>query len=199
MSPDEADTVPFSLTGIFDQLAEAARDSDTLTLDTLLGTFGRRGLGVMLLLPCLLIILPPGLIPGVPAVLALLMIFIAAHMIAGRRQLWLPERIARVELPAAPIRKGLTRMRPYARRVDGWMGTRFAWFAESRFAHETVAVVTIFLSLLILTLGFLPGLPALLALAILVFALGLSFRNGLLILAGHASGALMVLAALWLL
>lgn len=187
----------FSLAAAFDQLIEAAAAGD-LTVDELLSAFGRRGIGALLILPALLIILPLGLIPGVPYIAALLMIVIAGHMLIGRRRLWLPKGIAQRALPGHTIKSGLERMRPWAVKVDGWMQNRAEWFARSRFASETAAVITILLAIGIAIVGLIPGLPAALSLSVLLFGLGLASRNGLLIVAGYAVASLMACLALWI-
>ncbi len=162
-----------------------------MTLGGLLAALGRRGLGATLIPPCLLIILPTGLVPGVPAVMAVVMIYIAGHMAIGRQVLWLPPRLRAIGLPTARLRDGLVRFRPWADRFDRWTESRFIWFAKSRFAAGTVAVVTVVLSLLIIVIGVIPGVPAALCLAILFFAVGLAVENGLVILLGYAVTVIM--------
>ncbi len=169
-----------------------------MTLQDFLQALGNRGLGAMLIPPSLIVLLPSGMLPGVPAIAALTMIFIAGHMVLNRDRLWLPHRLARMPMPAERLNAGLMRFHPWAMRVDRWTESRFAWFAASRFAVDTVAVVTIALSLVILVIGFIPGLPAAFSLAILVFAIGLAVRNGLLILTGYAITVLTAVTIFWL-
>lgn len=188
---------PPTLTGIVETLIAAAGNG-AVTLGDFLRAMGRRGIGVMLILPCLLIILPIGLLPGVPGLAAILMLLIAGHMLLGRETLWLPARLRRLPLPSERLKRELVRFHPLALRIDGWMDSRFTGLAQSRFAAETVALVTIVLSLLILLIGFIPGVPAAFALAILVFAVGLGTANGVLILLGYAGTALLLAITFWL-
>ena len=189
---------PPTLSGITETLI-AATDDGGLRLQDFLQVLGSRGLGAMLIPPSLIILLPSGLVPGVPGIAALTMILIAGHMVLNRDRLWLPHRLARMPLPAEPLAAGLRRFHPLARRMDRWTESRFAWFAASRFAIDTVAAVTVVLSLMILIVGFIPGIPAAFSLAILVFAVGLAVQNGLLILCGHAITILAAVAIFWLL
>ena len=189
--------VPPTLTGITETL-NAATGEGGLSLQDFLQALGSRGLGAMLIPPSLIILLPSGMVPGVPGVAAVTMIFIAGHMVLNRDRLWLPRRLARMPLPAARLNAGLRRFHPWAMRIDRWTESRFAWFAASRFAVDTVAAVTILLSLLILAVGFVPGVPAAFSLAILVFAVGLAVRNGLMILTGYAITVLTAATIFWL-
>ena len=181
---------------------ESAAEEDHLTLGTLLASCAERGLGIMLILPALIVILPTGAIPGVPAVAAVVMAIIAAHMFTGQRKLWLPARVANMSLPGQSLGAGLRRIRPVARWFDRWFEARFSWFARSRFATQSVALATILLCVPIFILGVIPGLPAALSLAILVFALGLAVQNGLLLFIGYgatlAIGAFIAWALPWI-
>jgi hypothetical protein len=181
---------PFSLAEIVDLLAQAA-EAGRLDVACLMRITGRRGLGAMLLLPCLIILSPIGLLPGVPATMSLLMIVIALHMIVGVRRLWLPRRLGRVRFPQQTMRDGLRRMAPYAGRIDGMMTVRFAPIADSRIATLLAALSILAMSGLIMVFGFLPGLPALMALAVLFCGLGLAAHNSLFLITGYAlSGAI---------
>ena len=178
---------PFSLAEIVERLTEAA-DAGQLDIACLMEVTGRRGLGAMLLLPCLLILSPFGLLPGVPAIMALVMMAIALHMVVGARRLWLPQRLGRVRFPQDAMADGLRRIAPYAGRVDSWMTVRLAWFADSRIATLLAALTILAMSLLVLLVGFVPGLPALMAVGVLLCALGLAAHNSLILIAGYALG-----------
>ncbi len=179
---------PFSLAEIVTRLAEAA-EAGRLDIACLMEITGRRGLGAMLLLPCLMILSPIGLIPGVPAIMALLMMVVALHMAVGARRLWLPPRLARVKFPQDRMTDGLRRIAPHAARVDGWMTVRLAPIADSRIATLLAALAILAMSLLILAVGFVPGLPALMAVAVLLCGLGLAAHNSLFLIAGYAFAA----------
>ncbi len=171
-------------TEIIDELIEVS-ETYPMCIGDLMRVFGDRGFGALLLIPCIMVILPVGMIPGVPDIAAIFMILLAIQMALGVERLWLPRRILEIEVQGERLRPVLTRFRPIAVRLDANIGRRFAWFAESRFATETIAGVTIVLSLLIIVVGFVPGVPALFCIPLSIFALGLVARNGLVILAGY--------------
>ncbi|MEM9429127.1 MAG: exopolysaccharide biosynthesis protein [Pseudomonadota bacterium] len=183
---------------IIDRL-EAEASAEAPTLRSLVLAFGDRGFGALLLLPCLMLILPVGMIPGIPAAAALLLIVIALQMAVGAERLWLPARIANITVPGARLRPALTWLRPAAAWLDTMVRRRFSWFAESTFATETIAAVSVVAAVAVLVVGFVPGLQVLIALPVILFALGLIARNGLVILAGYLLIALPVTVALRLL
>ncbi|MEO0914674.1 MAG: exopolysaccharide biosynthesis protein, partial [Pseudomonadota bacterium] len=102
--PFDRASVP--VTDVMDRLIEIAA-GQRLSVRDLIQAFGDRSLGALLVLPCLLVILPIGMIPGVPDVAALLMILIGAQMIAGMERLWLPSRLERVSFEGSRLIGGL--------------------------------------------------------------------------------------------
>ncbi len=81
---------PHSIGDILDALDELADKQDRVSLGDVIEAFGNRSYGPFLLLPALVDISPVGSIPGLPTVLACVILLTAVQMVLGRKHLWLP-------------------------------------------------------------------------------------------------------------
>ena len=73
--------------------------------------------------------------------------------------------------------------KPYTKWIDHFSHARFE-FLTGKLAQKIIAFLCIGLACGMIVIGFIPMLPAMFALVILVFGLGQSVHDGLLILAG---------------
>lgn len=175
-----------NLTDILDTLSEKAKSHNTQIQDILKALRGR-GFGPLLLAPALLIILPTGAIPGVPALCGAFIFLISIQIFMGLQHPWLPEKMRVYTLDRNRIRRGIQKIRPYAVKIDKHMHGRLRFLTDNRIAVRIVAMTSMGLALFIIVIGFIPFVPALLALPIVFFALGLSMRDGLILAAGYAA------------
>ena len=162
-------------------ILDALLDGDhqqTLDFNALLGGLGRRAFGMLLFVAALPAFIP---IPIGGALSGPLVVLIAAQLLVGLRRPWLPQFIAR----RGPKRQSLAR---FERIVDPWLG-RLEHMVKPRLtAILDHRLATAFTGLLLLLLGVLLSLPIPLTNyvfggIILVFALALLERDGVLMLA----------------
>lgn len=149
-------------------------------------TIQHRGFGALLVAPALLIILPTGAIPGLPAICAVFIILISLQDLSGQSQPWLPNKLKNVSFSREKFESGFEKIKPYTKKIDKYVHHRLEFLAKSRVSKLLLAVFSILLSIGIIFLGFIPMLSALLALPILFFSLGMSIRDGLLIAVGYS-------------
>src|SRR5579871_3191362 len=140
------------------------------------------GPGPLLLLPVLL-----PLPPGVSMLLALPLLIVAPQMALGRRELWMPKALAAREIDRAKLKQLLTRVMPWLSRAERVVRPRLS-FLTGRVGARLASIVCALLALvLVLPIPFANLVPAL---ALSAFALGLSRRDGLFVLAGYGLVAL---------
>ena len=97
---------PSGLRDLVDRVDAATEDCATITLGDLLAALGERGFGPVLLLGAVGMMLPVGMLPGVPLAVGCLLLVAGWQMLRGRDGLRLPRWLARRELPARQIQDG---------------------------------------------------------------------------------------------
>lgn len=166
------------LHGLLDDLEAAADGRERIPLGALLGAIGPRGFGPILVLLSLAIILPTGMIPLLPHVVAVVLGFVAVELALGSRALRLPRRLREVGVPARHVRAFAARARPLAARIGRVLRPRNEIFAATRTAHLALAGILFLAALLLFAVGLIPGLPFLLCVPVLLIGLGLTARDG---------------------
>ncbi|MCV0394724.1 MAG: exopolysaccharide biosynthesis protein [Rhizobiaceae bacterium] len=189
---------PKSLQDILDRLIESSRERDNITVDRIVETFGHRSYGPVLIVPALIELTPVGAIPGVPTVLALVVLLFAVQIIAGRRHLWMPRVIASRSISANGLRTASKKARPAARWTDRWFHGRMPAMTRAPFVQVAAAICAL-LTVTVPPLELVPFASSGPLLAIALFGLALLVRDGLLMLVALAIAFLGVGAGLWLL
>jgi hypothetical protein len=172
------------LDGPLTDLEQALGEREAMSVSEVLSTVGKRGFGPILVLLATFLILPFGAIPGVPAVVAIFIALIALEMVLGGKVLRLPRKLREISLNGDRIRAFLRHARPMGQRLGRLFRPRFIDLAASQFAYLFIASALFFTAIIMFFVGFIPGLPFLLAWPILLFGLGLTARDGGAIMAG---------------
>ena len=123
----QAGDQPHDLDDVLDELLDADPDSGDVSVDELVAAVGKRSFGPLLVLLALIAFTPLGGIPGVPTILASLVIAIVAQLLFGRTQFWLPKFILRRKIDAGRLRKTISWIRPVARLIDKLIVPRLEW------------------------------------------------------------------------
>jgi len=174
-----------SLTGILDALGQLARQNEQVKVGDMVGAFGTRSYGPFLIVPALLELSPIGAVPGVPTLLALMVVLFAAQMLFGAKRLWVPGFIERAHFSARRLKKGVHQLRPAARRVDGWFHGRLRRLATGPFVR-VAAAGCIALAFTVPLLEVVPFASSIPMAAIALFGLALLVGDGLLVLGACA-------------
>lgn len=178
------------------EIVEEETNGSCVTVGEICESFNHRGFGSLLMVPALLIILI-GVVPGIPAAGGVLICLITGQMIAGRRYPWLPGFLNRFSFSRKKLTGAIAWAKPYARFIDSFIRPRLNFF-QHELAQRAVAIFCFILGMVMVFLGFIPFLPALLAIPVLFFGLGLSSRDGLMILAGFTFTLAAIVIMLWL-
>jgi hypothetical protein len=191
-------TVPHRLSDILDALV-GENDGETVTLGKLIRVFGSASFGSVLLLTALISILPiVGALPGVSLGTAAIANMLALQMLFGRTTPWIPARLARIKIPRKALKAALTPLRPWVDRLDRRLGPRYTFLLHPPFLWIGALVATV------LALGMLVGalvplgiIPA--AIGMIVLALGMTLRDGLLVAISILVTTATVVSAVWVL
>lgn len=187
-------TAPSSdgLTAILEGLKSGTSGGE-VTLGHLLDTLDTRSYGPLLLLPALIAVAPTGAIPGMSIFTGSIIGLLALQMLAGRRHPWLPARLERFAFPRERLVSIVDAVLPWARRIERLLSERLRFlFAPP--ADRLIALACAVLAAMMFPLALLPFAVALPGTAIILFALGLTMKDGLLVLLGY--GLTMAAAAL---
>ncbi|MFP3944998.1 MAG: exopolysaccharide biosynthesis protein [Alphaproteobacteria bacterium] len=170
---------------LFERFDDGSPPETKLTIADLLETIGRRAYGPLLLFIGLFSISPASFVTGMTWLSATIIILIALQMLVGRRTPWLPRNILRIRLTRKLLFSGLNAMKPWARRIDRFLKPRLTFLTGWPFV-PLVALVCIVSALISYPAGFIPGAPFVPGMVIVLVGLGMTARDGLMILLGTA-------------
>lgn len=195
MSESDASTAVDILDRIESQIEE---DGASLTLDDLAGAFGQRGYGPLLVVPAAIGATPVGAIPGIPSVIALVLLLFSVQMLFGRRQMWLPQMLRERQVPHDRLRTGVERLRPWAERLDRWVHGRFQSLTSPPWV-KIAAVVCVVLCIAVPPLELVPFAAMLPFAAIAVIGFALLSRDGVVMLGGLSLSGAALIVMFWFL
>ncbi|MEL6244888.1 MAG: exopolysaccharide biosynthesis protein [Pseudomonadota bacterium] len=178
-----------------DSLAEEDGEAD---LRALIEAFEDRAFGPVLTLLGLLALSPFGAIPGIPAVLALVLVLFAGQIVVGRSSPWLPGFVGTISVEEDKISRFQESAKDWMSQIDGILRPRFEIFAGT-LARQIAASVTIALALAMIPLEAIPFAVAIPAAGIVLFGIGLTARDGLVMLFGFAASLGAAFGLWWLL
>lgn len=174
-----------------DELKGAAAGGDAVSVKTIVDAFDNRSYGPFLLVPALLEISPIGGVPGVPTVIAAVIVLFAIQILAGRETMWLPGFIARRSISSKKLRKAVDKLRPVARFMDRWFHGRLAWLTKGPFL-KGAALACIFLACTVPPLELVPFASTAPMAAIAAFGLAMLVRDGALMIVAYALSVLTI-------
>jgi hypothetical protein len=175
-----------------------SRDSalESVRLGVLISAVGRRSYGPLLLIIGLFSISPATILPGMTSFAALVTLLIAAQMALGFRRPWLPKSVLDIRVPRRMLFEFLDRSRPRIETLDGnWLRERWTFLTVPWFVN-LVALCVMAAALITLPLSFVPLAPLAPGIAVVLFGLGMTARDGLWLAIGVAlTAAAFLLAA----
>lgn len=179
----EGRTEPQGMRAVIDALCDGDPD-ERLQLRELVGDLGRSTFGVLLFIATLPALIP---IPGVAGALSgPLVVLVGLHLLILLRKPWLPDFVAR----RGPQRSTLIR---FDRNADRWLRWLEKLIQPRLTAITDHPAATVFTGLQLVLLGILLALPIpftnyLFAGLLLVYALALLERDGVLMMIAWAAG-----------
>ena len=170
------------LEDILNRAREAAQ-GEQVDLKDLVQALGDRAFGTVMILCSLFLMTPIGMIPGLPAAFGLIVIVFALQFLFRREYPWMPEFLRKVEITDVVLEKTEKRVSPILRKIDNVIHTRLPWVTSGPMQALT-ALLAIILSITLVPLGMVPFGVVAPAFIIGLLGLGITARDGVLIIIG---------------
>lgn len=181
-----------SLTELIEKMADVTEHNEKVSLDEVLDSVGTRSLGPLLLVAGLITLAPViGDIPGVPTIMAVLVLLMAGQLLLRREHLWLPQWLLKRSISRPKMQKMLDWSRKPARFVDRYTHSRLTRLVEGA-GQTLVALVCITIALAMPLMEFVPFSANFAGLALSSFGLALIARDGALALVALAVVGLLI-------
>ncbi len=165
-----------------DALAAEA-EGDTVTLDWVLGQLHERAFGLFLLILALPCCIP--FLYGIPQVVSLPLMFVSAQILAGRRVPWLPGNLGLREVQTDGLESLARRARPWLHRVEAVSKPRLGALTRKPMDQLIGAALVLFSASILIPL---PGTNTVPGIAVVIVAMGLLQRDGILVILGSLLG-----------
>lgn len=170
------------LTSIVRRVEGVADEVDPVTLGAILDAVGRRSFGVALLVPGLVTLAPlVGDVPGVPTLMAVVVLLSAGQLLVGRDRPWLPRWLLERRVEAATVRKAARRMLPGVRVMDRVLNPRLT-VLTGRPAQYVIAAVCVVVAAAMPAMELVPFSANVAGVLLTGFGLSLVTSDGLLVL-----------------
>lgn len=173
-------------------------EGDEVTVGELLHAVGRRAHGPIFLLLGFIAISPLTLLPGANWLVATVILIFALQVLIGLRHPWLPKKALEFRFKRDHLIQGAAASEKYAHMLDALVRPRLAFLTAPPFI-QLAALICVLAALVTYPLGLVPFGPLLPSLAVLLFGLALTARDGfVLILATgvFAAGVVVVIQLL---
>lgn len=156
-----------------------------VSVGRILDVMGQRGFGPLLLLPSLLVISPVGELPGACAVLGAILFLISIQIVMGQDTPWFPRALRDITFSGKKFSERLKKMKPFTKSVDKYLENRLSSLASNEIVIRFTAFVCLLLSIAIAVLSIIPLAPLMLGLPSFAFSLGMTARDGVILLLGY--------------
>jgi hypothetical protein len=164
----------------------SAEGAERVLFGDLIAAMRNRAFGVSFLLFGIPNCLP--MPPGIPVICGVIVALIAAQMVMGRDQLWLPRWLALRSFARKDLRRIVGRAEPWIQWLERFARPRLHLFADAR-SRRIIGVVGMILGLaLVLPIPIIGNIP--LGIPICILGLGIVERDGAIIIAGYVATVL---------
>lgn len=164
---------------VLDQLGSLADRHPRISIGAIAESFGKRSFAPFIFLPALIEISPIGGIPGVPTLLALLIVIVSAQLLFGRSHVTLPAFLERLSVSDANVHAARDKLDNVARWMDRMFHRRFSVLTRRPMAR-LAALLAILLAVTVPPLELLPFASTAPMAGIAAIGLALLVRDGLM-------------------
>ncbi|MCL7941886.1 exopolysaccharide biosynthesis protein [Halomonas sp. ATCH28] len=190
MAGDTSDTPlqapPADLASLLGRVQQAGHRRESVSLGAILDSVGRRSFAPFLLIAGLVTLAPlVGDIPGVPTLMAMLVVLSCVQLLAGRDHIWLPAWLLERRVSREHFVKATRWMERPARWVDRLLKQRLVRLTRPP-AHLPVALTCLLIALAMPPMEVVPFTANGAGLALTLFGLALLANDGLMALLGYA-------------
>lgn len=175
-----------TLMDLIESIENMEKDAPRVSVNDVVNAVGRRSFGPLLLVAGLITLTPIiGDIPGMPTLMAVLVLLVSVQLLAGREAFWLPGFLLKRSLSRQKFNKGLQLMKKPARWVDGLLRVRLPWLT-GYIGIRVTALICLMIALAMPPMEFIPFSANGAGLALVLLGLGLVARDGIVLLLGLA-------------
>lgn len=173
---------PTSIEEVLNSIEKTADDRERVSLGMILETLGGRSFGPVLLVAGLIILAPLiGDIPGVPTIMAIVVMLTAFQLLTRRECFWMPQWMLKRSVEKDKLCKGLRWLRPVARFLDRFTKPRLMPITRDA-GNNLIAIICILIAAVIPLMEMVPFSANIAGLSLTIFGLSLTARDGLLAL-----------------
>ena len=172
-------------TAISDRLAQLVSDADgeTVSLAWILGQLHERAFGLFLLILALPCCIP--FLYGIPQIVALPLMFVSAQILFGRRIPWLPVKLSARSVSTEGLGTLSHRAGPWLKRIEAFSRPRLTALTTTPIDRIVGLALVVFSASILVPL---PGTNTVPGFAVVIVAMGLLQRDGILVILGAAIG-----------
>ena len=177
---------PGNLQELLERIHSHSESRAQVSVHDILLAVGERSFGPVVLVAGLIIVAPLiGDIPGVPTLMALLVLLTLGQRLFQRHTIWLPGKLSRRSLSRDKLLRGLRWARRPAAFVDRWTRPRLPWLV-SGVGQYLMAIVCMAVALATPLMELIPFSATGGGLALAAFGLSIVAKDGLLALVALA-------------
>jgi hypothetical protein len=177
---------------VSDELEAWLTSEGDKTLGGLIALFGEKSFAILFVV---LLAVPALPVPtgGVTHVFEVITVLLALQLIAGRKEIWLPERWRRMEMAGPTQQRFLTTLLRVIRRLERVSRPRFVFLFNHRLSNVVFGVLIAGLSIAAFLAPPFTGLDTLPAFGAVLISLGVLLEDVVIVVAGVAVGGAGVL------
>ena len=173
---------PNSLKELLDRLRDGTDGQHRVSVGDILAVVGERSFGPLALVAGLVTLAPLiGDIPGVPTLLALMVLLTVGQLLFQRETIWIPARLANRSMEQEKLDKGLDWLEKPARFLDRWTRPRLVFLVRGP-GQYVMAVLCLLVAAAMPLMEIIPFSANGGGLALVAFGLAIIARDGLLAL-----------------
>jgi hypothetical protein len=170
------------LGGLFDRVEQLTYENGEVCLQDIIDIVGTRWFGPLLMVPGLVMVVPGvGDIPGMSAMMGLVVLLVSVQAIFDRSRVWLPRWLATRYVREAKVKRAIRWLRRPAAIVDNHTRRRLTW-AVKHASIYVIAATCILIAAMTPFLELIPFSAMLAGAAIANFGLALLAQDGLIAL-----------------
>ena len=173
-----------ALSDVLDEL-ERSIDGEQVRVAHVVDTMGRRSFASLMLVFSLISTSPASAIPGMTAIVAVLVFILVVQMMVGRDSVWLPSFITRRKMSADKLNKGIRFMRKPVHFVERFLKPRLTFLFHRPWLWLPLTLI-LCLTLFMPFMELIPTSGSIASGVIALFAASLLTRDGFLALASLA-------------
>jgi len=194
-----SDEQPQNLESLLQRLEQAGEPDQPVTIECMLQVTDERSFGALLLIPGLLVLSPLSGIPGLPSVIAVMVMLIAVQLLIGRERFWLPQWLLRRSASRSKYDKAIAFLQRLSGFVDRLLRRRLT-FLTSGLATRLNALLCMLIAATMPPLELIPFGNSIAGAALSVLGLGMMARDGAMIVVAALFffGLVYMTSRLWL-